>query len=205
MSEFITQTCDLVLASGSAIRAQMLKSAGLHFSVVPSGVDEVAVSAKLHGEPPEKHAEILAREKTLFVAKQYPNHITIGGDQICALDDTIYGKPGTAEKARAQLAEMAGKTHYQISGLCIAQGEEILFETVQQAALTLRPLSTSEIYAYIEADQPLKSCGSYKFEGQGKHLFADVQGDSSVIKGLPLVAVLAFLHQHKHISITGAV
>lgn len=195
----ITQHCELVLASGSAIRAQMLKAAGLNFSVVPSGVDEVAVSATLQGEPPETHAAVLAREKTLFVAKQYPDHITIGGDQICALEDRIYGKPGTAEKARDQLAEMAGKTHKQISGLCIARGEDILFESVECAELTMRTLTEAEIYAYIEADQPLKSCGSYKFESHGKHLFAQVIGDASVIKGMPLVQLLAFMHEGSYI------
>lgn len=200
---FITQHCDLVLASGSAIRAQMLKAAGLNFSVVPSGVDEVAISATLQGQPPEKHAEILAREKTLFVSKQYPEHVTIGGDQICALDDTIYGKPETAEKARKQLSEMAGKIHKQISGMCVARGEEILFETVETATLTLRDLSDAEIAAYIEAEQPLKSCGSYKFEALGKHIFARVQGDASVIQGLPLIPLLSFLHTEKLITITG--
>ncbi len=199
---FITQHADLVLASGSAIRAQMLKAAGLQFSVVPSGVDEIAVSETLKGQPPEKHAEVLAREKTLFVSKRYPEHVTIGGDQICALADTIYSKPETPEKARAQLAEMAGKTHHQISGLCVARGEEILFETVEKAELTLRPLTEAEIYAYIEEERPLKSCGSYKFEALGKHLFARVVGDASVIQGLPLIPLLSFLHEEKTISIT---
>lgn len=184
----------IILASGSTIRQQMLKSCGLTFSVEPSGVDEEAITATLPGLPVIEQALTLARAKAVAVSKTHPNAYVIGADQMCGLDGHIFSKPGTYSNAEAQLAKLAGKTHRQHCGAVIAHGGEIVWELGSIAELAMRPLTAAEIHAYVAADAPLASCGSYKFESLGRHLFSHVTGDQDVIKGLPLLPILAQLH-----------
>ena len=188
------QHAHLILASGSTIRQQMLKAVGLTFSVIPSGVDEDALKKELAGKPMADIAMALARAKTLFVSARHPDAYTIGADQLCVLGDQIIDKPGTHARAEAQLAMLSGKTHQQNCAVVLARGSDVVWEHVGIAKLTMRSLSASEIKAYVAADAPLGSCGSYKFEELGRHLFAAVGGDHDVVKGLALVPLLAQLH-----------
>ena len=192
----------LILASGSTIRQQLLKAVGLTFSVEPSGTDEEAIAATIqHLSLPER-ALALARAKTVAVSRHHPQAYTIGADQICAVEGEILNKPVTYDNACAQLKKLAGRTHQQHCGLVITHGSHVIWEHAACASLTMRPLSAEDIKAYVAADSPLASCGSYKFESLGRHLFTDVEGDHDVIKGLPLVALLARLHALKVISLT---
>lgn len=226
------QPIPLVLASGSAIRAQMLKGCGLSFSVAPSNVDEEAMkreflaphpnplpkgegtrstsplgrgqnSAAILGEGKyEQLAAKLASAKALNVSASYPEHLTIGADQLCVLGESIFDKPMTKAAAIQQLQQLSGRTHQQISAVCIARGEDVLWQAVEVAELTMRTLTLADIEAYINADEPLKSCGAYKYESLGKHLFASVSGTDSAIKGLPLQPLIAQLHGVGAISLT---
>jgi len=189
------QHSPLILASGSTIRQQMLHRVGLNFSVVPSGVDEDALKLALEGKPMPERALALARAKTLSVSMREPEAYTIGADQLCVLGDTVLDKPETYARAEAQLAMLAGKTHHQHSAVVLARGNEIIWEYVGTASLTLRPLTALEISAYVAADAPLASCGSYKFESLGRHLFSAVEGDHDVIQGLALTPLIAKLHE----------
>ncbi|MFZ4541828.1 MAG: Maf family protein [Rickettsiales bacterium] len=190
----ILQTEPLVLASGSSIRQSMLKSVGLNFSVIPSGVDEEAIKNELKAAPIAELAQALARAKTLSVSMNNPDAYTIGADQICEVGGTILSKPGSYERAEVQLAGLAGKAHTQHCAMTLARGEEIIWEHHETASLTMRSLSAEEIHAYVAVDAPLASCGAYKFEGLGRHLFASVVGDHDVVQGLALVPLLAQLH-----------
>lgn len=196
----LTQHAPLILASGSTIRQQMLKAVGLTFSVVPSGVDETAIKQEMQGASIPELALALARAKTLSVSKLEPAAYTIGADQLCVHGERILSKPGSYEKAEAQLQSLAGSTHEQHSGVVIAKADEVVWEHAAVARLTVRDLTPQEIHSYIAADAPLSSCGAYKFEGMGRHLFSAVEGDHDVIQGLPLVPLLAALHARKIIS-----
>lgn len=191
----------IILASGSAIRQQMLKGCGLEFSVEPSGVDEEALTPTLAHLPVPQQALGLGRAKALAVSARHPNAYVIGADQMCALGTTVYGKPGSYEKAEAQLLELAGNTHQQHCGAVLAHGGEIIWELAATASLSVHPLTREEVRAYIQADAPLASCGAYKFEELGRHLFSEVKGDHDVIKGLPMVPLLAALRAHGVIAL----
>lgn len=194
----------LVLASGSTIRQQMLKSCGLTFSVATSGVDEEALNAALaHLSVPERALE-LAKAKALAVSQTQPDAYVIGADQMCCVDDEVLGKPATYDKAEAQLQKLAGRTHQQHCGCVIAHRGEILWQSMSTATLTMRALSKAQIHAYIGADKPLESCGSYKFESLGRNLFTTVEGDHDVIKGLPLLSLLNELHARGIIALERA-
>lgn len=197
----VTHHAPIILASGSTIRQQMLRACGLTFSVAPSGVDEEALSATCNDLSIAEHALTLARAKALAVAASNPNAYVIGADQICCLGTTIFSKPGSYEKAEAQLTMLQGKTHQQQVGCVIAHQGKIVWERADAASLTMRPLGKQEIHAYVAADAPLSACGSYKFESLGRHLFSAVEGDHDVIKGLPLLPLLAELHALRVISL----
>lgn len=198
----VRNKASIVLASGSAIRQHMLKSAGLTFSVEPSGIDEDEIAASLTHLPMSARAVALAQAKATAVSLGHPGAYVIGADQMCVLGEEILHKPGTFDKAEAQLAQLAGKTHYQHCGAVILRDGSVLWTCEATASLTMRHLTKAEIHAYIGADAPLASCGSYKFESLGRHLFEKVEGDHDVIKGLPLVSLLAKLHELKVISLS---
>ncbi len=179
----------------------MLKAVGLTFSVEPSGVDEEMLQQSVQHLPVPEQALTLARAKTLHVAQQNPDAYTIGADQMCVLGDRIFSKPGTLENAEAHLTALAGKTHQQHCGTVLAKGDKILFEIAAVANLHMRPLTAADIRAYVTADQPTASCGAYKFEALGRHLFSAVEGDQDVIKGLALLPLLNALHAHKVIAL----
>lgn len=184
----------LILASGSSTRQQMLKSMGLTFSVIPSGVDEDDIKNTLKGAEIPALAIGLARAKALSVSVQHPDAYTIGADQLCVHHGRVFSKPGSYAKAEEQLGILAGDTHHQHSGVVIARGAEVIWEYHAHAALTMRALNAAEIRAYVAADAPLAACGAYKFEALGRHLFTRVEGDPDVIQGLPLVPLLAELY-----------
>jgi septum formation protein len=190
----ITQTAPLILASGSSIRQQMLKAVGLTFSVVPSGVEEDAIKTAMKDAPIPALAAALARAKTLAVSVQHPDAYTIGADQICVHQGAALSKPITYDRAEAQLAALSGHTHQQHCAMTLARGSEMIWEFHDVAKLTMRTLTQTEIHAYVAADAPLSSCGAYKFEGLGRHLFSRVAGDHDVVQGLALVPLLAQLH-----------
>lgn len=191
----------IILASGSAIRQNMLRAAGVEFSVEPSGFDETSLKAEMQGLPIGEQALRLGKEKALVVSRQHPNALTIGADQICALGDQIFSKPGSFAAAEDHLKQLSGKTHTQHSGVVLLKGDEVLWQLHASANLTMRDLSADEISAYVGMDKPLQSCGAYKFESFGKHLFAAIDGDHHVIQGLPLVPLLAQLHALKAIAL----
>lgn len=190
----VTQHTPLILASGSSIRQHMLKAVGLTFSVEPSGVEEDTIKTAMQGAAIAEIAAALAAAKTRAVSTRHPNALTIGADQICVLEGAVLSKPGSYEKAEAQLANLSGKTHEQHCAMTLARGDEIIWQYHAVASLTMRTLTPAEIRAYVAADAPLQSCGAYKFEGLGRHLFAQVEGDHDVIQGLALVPLLAQLH-----------
>lgn len=190
----ITQHAPLILASGSAIRQQMLKSVGLTFSVMPSGVEEDSIKTEHGTADIPALALALAGAKALAVSARQPDSYVIGADQICVHNGAILSKPGSYDRAEAQLATLSGGTHQQHSAVVLARGGEIVWQHVATASLTMRVLTPAEIHAYVAADAPLSSCGSYKFEGLGRHLFSRVEGEQDVIQGLPLVPLLATLH-----------
>lgn len=191
----LVQTSPIILASGSSIRQQLLRSVGLGFSIEPSGVEEDAIKTQMQGAAIPEIAAALAAAKALAVSKNHSNAITIGADQICSHYGTMLSKPGSYDRAEAQLAKLSGTTHEQHCAMTLAMGNDIIWQYHEVATLTMRELTPEEIHTYVAMDAPLQSCGAYKFEGLGRHLFSEVKGDHDVIQGLALVPLLAQLHK----------
>ncbi|MGU3495169.1 Maf family protein [Xanthobacteraceae bacterium A53D] len=186
----------LLLASRSAARLAVMGNAGLRVEARPVDLDERAVEAEARtaGAAPDDVARVLGREKALAASRLAPGRVVLGADQTLAFKGDILHKPGSVEAARDQLRRLAGHEHALHSSAAIVRDEEVLFETVETARLTMRPLSEDFLDLYLAAAGPhvIESVGAYQIEGPGIQLFDRVEGDHFTIQGLPLLAVLAY-------------
>ncbi|MBO6507209.1 MAG: Maf-like protein [Roseibium sp.] len=187
----------LVLASGSKIRAELLKNAGLSIDVDPADVDERAVEAPLLEAdfPPDDIASVLAEAKANDVSARRNGDLVIGADQILAFEGERRTKPDDMEAARRQLLAFSGKTHELLSAVVISKDGEAIWRHVSTARLTMRELSPAFIGHYLAnaGDVVLSSVGAYQLEGPGVQLFEKIEGDYFTILGLPLLPLLAQL------------
>jgi septum formation protein len=197
----IKPTVPIILASASKIRAEILKNTGLLFSVKISDVNEDELKKKLLNKSIQEEAKILACEKASTISEKNPNEYIIGADQICSLNNKIYSKPITMDNAIQQLSDLSGKTHKQTSAICLYYKNELVWSYVDEALLTMHELNDTEITRYLELDKPLNSCGSYKYESLGCHLFSKVTGQSETIQGFPIIPLLAQLRKNKLYSL----
>ncbi len=197
----IKPTVPIILASASKIRSEILKNTGLLFSVKISDVNEDELKKKLLNKSIQEEAKILACEKASNISQKNPNEYIIGADQICSLNNKIYSKPITMDNAIQQLSDLSGKTHKQTSAICLYYKNELVWSYVDEALLTMHELNSTEITRYLELDKPLNSCGSYKYESLGCHLFSKVTGQSETIQGFPIIPLLTQLRKNKLYSL----
>ena len=182
---------DLVLASTSRYRRELMARLGLPFRAVAPACDEEAL--KVPGLAPAALATMLARAKAESLRAAEPGAVIIGSDQIAALGDVVLGKPGTAERAAAQLAMLAGRTHVLVTAVAVAHAGGVV-EHVDVTRLTMRPLSPEQIARYVAADMPTDCAGAYKLEARGIALFSRIESeDHSAVTGLPLIALCTML------------
>lgn len=175
----------LILASTSTYRRALLERLGIPFDCVAPGVDETPFKSK--GLAPEALAQCLAREKAQAVFARFPQALVIGGDQVAEVDGTILGKPGSLERAQAQLERMQGKPHRLLTALHLL-GPGFDRPHLDVTTLHMRPLSGSEIQQYLLRDKPLDCAGSYKLEESGIKLFSKIETeDANAIVGVPLI------------------
>jgi septum formation protein len=189
----------LVLASGSAIRATLLRHAGIDFDVVKPRVDEEAVKLGLRAEgvKPRDQADALAEVKALSVSRSRPGFV-IGADQMLALGDEVFDKPADRAGAREHLQRLSGQHHELLCAAVVARDGQIIWRHIETPRLTMRPLSAGFIESYLDAvgDAAFASVGAYQLEGRGAQLFDRIQGDYFSILGLPLLPLLRFLRGH---------
>jgi len=180
----------LVLASTSRYRRELLSRLGLAFDCVAPGVDETP----LPDEAPLDLVTRLARAKAAAVAQGRPDAGVIGSDQLAEFDGRVLGKPGTAARATAQLAAMAGREVSFLTAVCVMRGERELGLHVDRTVVRFRGLTGAEIDRYVDAEQPLDCAGSFKSEGLGITLFDAIQTqDPTALIGLPLIATARLL------------
>jgi septum formation protein len=189
---------ELILASGSAARAAMLRAAGLAFSVRPAPVDEDELRAALFAEAVAlaDAATALAELKAQHVAARVPGDvIVIGADQIIEQDGVWLDKATDRAAARARLGQLAGKTHQLASAAVAFRGGARIWHHVGIAHVGLRPASPEALDAYLDAagETALRSVGGYELEGLGAQLITTVRGDHFTVLGLPLLPLLQFL------------
>ncbi|MEZ5921822.1 MAG: Maf family protein [Parvularculaceae bacterium] len=185
----------IILASGSAIRADILRAAGVRFDIVRPDVDEDAIkaAARAKGLGLQAMAQALADAKALAI--KAPGAVVIGADQIMAADGEGFDKPKTMEEAAARLSALQGKPHCLINAIAIARDGEIVFRNIDEPVLHLRSMKDDEIRRYLEdaGEEVLASVGAYQVEALGSRLFERIEGDYFAVLGLSLFPLLGYL------------
>lgn len=189
----------VILASTSGTRAELLRNAGVNFTVVAPGVDEQAAKASLLGDgaDPREVADALAQLKAEKVSRRYPG-LVIGADQTLDLDGALLSKSETLEAARAALMSLRGRTHRLHSAVVVARDGGAIWREVKTATLHVRDFSPAFLDDYLtrEGEAALWSVGGYRLEGLGAQLFSRVEGDTFTVLGLPLFGLLDCLRLH---------
>jgi septum formation protein len=197
------QDCMIVLASASPRRQELLRNAGIPFSVEPADIDETPLA----GESPQACAERLAREKALAVARGQPQDFVLGADTIVVVDHVILGKPRDADDAARMLRLLSGRTHAVMTGVCLVSPihgnlESILRTenreprtTSATTLVTMVELSDNEIRDYVATGEPMDKAGAYAIQGIASRWIPRIEGDYSNVVGLPVALVYAMLRE----------
>jgi septum formation protein len=181
----------LILASSSRYRSELLSRLGLGFESRTPDVDETPMP----GEAPEKLVRRLSQLKAATVAAGYRSGLIIGSDQVAVCGTQVLGKPGTEERACAQLAMLSGNSVSFLTGLCLRDAASGLEQTaVVQTIVRFRALTEDEITDYVRRERPLDCAGAFKSEGLGIALFEGIDSeDPTALVGLPLIELCRML------------
>ena len=186
----MTDDSTLILASSSPYKRRLMRRLGIDFVSQSADVDE----ERLPDESPHQMARRLAKTKARKVAAKNPEAWVIGGDQVAALDDRIFGKPGSRTGAIDQLKALQGRTHQLITAVALAHPKDGISTATSTYEMAMRRLTAGEIATYVDEDNPVDCAGAYKIEEAGIRLFEATRGDDpTAIEGLPLTKVWTLL------------
>jgi septum formation protein len=169
----------VVLASASPRRRELLRLVGIEHTVIPADIDEDYPP----GEAPAVYAERLAREKAGAIDRA--DAVVIGSDTIVVVDGDVLGKPRDREQAVAMLRRLSGRAHVVMTGVAVAWRGR-MSSGVEEVSVTFRALSDDEIRRYVETGEPMDKAGAYGIQGFGATIVDRVDGDYFAVMGLPL-------------------
>lgn len=172
---------NIILASGSPRRQELLNLITDDFSIEVSDVEEIVPDNISSADT----AEYLASLKAQSVAENHPNDLVIGCDTVVVADNSILGKPADNNQCREYLNLLSGRTHTVITGCCLVCGDKKKSFSVS-TEVTFRDLSDSEISAYITTGEPFDKAGGYGIQGKGCLLVDKINGDYFNVVGLPV-------------------
>ncbi len=184
-------TPNIILASTSPYRRELLGKLGLRFETAAPGVAETP----LPGEHPAALARRLAEAKALAVARGFPGSLIVGSDQVAVLDGEQLGKPMHRDNAIAQLRKASGRPVAFYTALCVMDSASLETKTeMDLCRVVFRTLSTDQIERYVDRDRPYDCAGGFKSEGLGIALFERFEGeDPNALVGLPLIRLTRLL------------
>ncbi|MDN4607142.1 Maf family protein [Sporosarcina highlanderae] len=179
----------IVLASGSPRRRELLGVLGIPIKVLPSNIDE---NVELIDGDFNVYVQKLSMKKADAVAKQEPDAVVIAADTIVVFEGEVYPKPGTEEQAEAFLKKFSGKTHSVFTGVSVlGAGKEIIFSVETKVAF--KALDEQLIKAYVDSGDPMDKAGGYGIQTAGVLLVDKIEGDYSNVVGLPLSKLVEIL------------
>jgi septum formation protein len=188
---------DIILASKSKVRKDILSTNKIHCRVVPSNVDEDSVKISLTRDKasPEIISKNLAELKANKVSEKFPNELVIGADSVIDLYGKVISKPNNRNEALEILKSMNGKKHNLISSVCISMGGNMIWNYTDKAELFMKKFTLIELEDYLSkiSDEALYAYNVYQIEGLGKTLFSEIKGDNDTIMGLPVKKIKEYL------------
>ena len=188
----------IILASKSKVRKEILDKNNIENIVEPSNVDEDIVKISLLKEKasPEIISKNLAELKANKISTKKADEIVLGADSVIDLNGELISKPGSREEAMEILKKLNGKSHFLISSVCISKNGSMIWNYTDKAILTMKNFSNDELKNYLSkiTDDALYAYNVYQIEGEGRNLFASIEGDEDTIMGLPVKKIKEYLN-----------
>ena len=188
---------EIILASKSKVREEILKKNGFICNIQPSNVDEEPVKESLikEGATPEIISKNLAELKANKVSNKFHDIIVLGADSVIDLDGELISKPQNRDEALSILKKLNGRKHSLISSVCISKNGSMIWNYTDKAYLTMKHFSENELISYLNkiSDENLYAYNVYQIEGEGRNLFLNIEGDEDTIMGLPIKKIKEYL------------
>ena len=191
----------IILASKSEVRKQILEKHKINCVVKPSNVDEDNVKESLLKEKatPEIISKNLAELKANKISQKMVGELVLGADSVIDLNGKIISKPTDRNEALQILQNLNGQTHHLISSVCISQNGSMIWNYTDKASLTMKQMNEEELKIYLAkiSDEALYAYNVYQIEGEGRSLFSKIDGDEDTIMGLPVKKIKEYLNNYK--------
>ena len=192
---------EIILASKSKVRKEILEKNNIKCKVVSSNIDEDPIKQSLlnEGASPEIISKNLAEIKATKVSQTKENELVLGADSVIDLDNTIISKPTNRTEALNILLKLNGKKHYLISSVSICKNGAMIWNHTDKAQLTMKNFTEIELKEYLKkiTDEKLYAYNVYQIEGEGRKLFSEIIGDENTIMGLPIQKIKDYLGEFR--------
>ena len=191
---------EIILASKSKVREEIIKKNNIKCRVEPSNIDEDLIKDSLLKEKlsPEIISKNLAELKANKVSQKNNEKVVLGADSIIDLNGEVISKPKNRAEALNILIKLNGKTHFLISSVCISKNGSMIWNYTDKAILTMKKMHEEELKKYLSEidDKTLYAYNVYQIEGLGKELFSNIDGDRDTIMGLPIKKIKQYLQNY---------
>lgn len=199
--KFLNRMVNLILASKSKVRKEILDKNDISAQVQPSSVDEEPIKKSLLKEKvsPEIISKNLAEIKACRVSQKNFDTLVLGADSVIDLNGELISKPENREEAFDILKKLNGKKHDLVSSVCISKNGSMIWNYTDKATLTMKNFNEQSLKEYLSkiTDETLYSYNVYQIEGEGRNLFSKIEGDENTIMGLPIKKIKEYLNSHK--------
>ena len=188
---------EIILASKSKIRLEILKKNRINCESQPSNIDEDEIKHSMikQGASPEDISKNLAELKANKISQKNPEKVVIGADSVIDLENEIISKPKNRDEALDILKKLNGKNHFLISSVCISKNGSMIWKCTDKAELIMKQMTENQLKIYLSKidDEKLYAYNVYQIEGEGKNLFVSIKGDVDTIMGLPINKIKEYL------------
>tara|TARA_X000000368_G_scaffold212738_1_gene168060 strand:+ start:860 stop:1444 length:585 start_codon:yes stop_codon:yes gene_type:complete len=192
---------NIILASKSKVRKEILDNNNIPSDVEVSNVDEEPIKESLlkEGATPEIISKNLAELKANKVSQKVSNMLVLGADSVIDLAGELISKPENRDEALTILKKLNGKRHSLISSVCISKNGSMIWNYTDKAYLKMKDFSEEELISYLSkiTDETLYAYNVYQIEGEGRYLFSEIDGDEDTIMGLPIKKIKEYLELQK--------
>ncbi len=192
---------EIILASKSKVRKEILDNNNIFTKVEPSNVDEEIIKESLLKQKasPKIVSKTLAELKANKVSQKNLDTLVLGADSVIDLDGELISKPDSRDEAFDILKRLNGKKHNLVSSVCLSKNGSMIWNYTDSATLEMKNLSDEDLKTYLKkiSDETLFAYNVYQIEGEGKNLFLKIEGDRDTIMGLPIKSIKKYLNHYK--------